>query len=168
VPELVQLGRHGQPGGPGADHGDGAVRPGVGRIGGDPALLEAARDDRQLDLLDRDGVVVDVEHAGRLARRRADQPGELGEVVRRVELRERVAPVVAVDEVVPVRDQVSERTALVAERNPAVHAARALVAQRAVVRQREVLPVVVDPLGGIALLEADPLEAEERAQLAHA
>ena len=58
-------------------------------------INEPARDDRQLDLLDRDGVVVDVEHAGRLARRRADQPGELGEVVGGVELRERVAPVVA-------------------------------------------------------------------------
>ena len=167
VPQLVQLVRHGQAGGPRADHGDSAVRAEVGRIGRDPALVEAARDDRQLDLLDRDRVVVDVEHAGRLAGRRADQPGELGEVVRGVELRERVAPVVAVDEVVPVGNQVPERAALVAERHAAVHAARALVAQRPVVRQREVLPVVVDPLGGIALVEAHPLEAEEGAQLAH-
>ena len=167
VAELVELGRHGEPGGTGADHGDRAVGAGLGRLGGDPALLEAARDDRQLDLLDRDGVVVDVEHAGRLARRRADQAGELGEVVGGVQLRERVAPAVAVDEVVPVRDQVAERAALVAERHAAVHAARALVAQGAVVRQREVLPVVVHPLLGIALVEADPLEAEEGAQLAH-
>ena len=38
-------------------------------------------------------------------------------------------PPIAVDEVVPVGDQVAERTALVAERDAAVHAARALLAQ---------------------------------------
>ena len=167
VPELVQLGGHPEAGGSGADHGDGAIGADVGRVRRYPALLETARDYCELDLLDRDRVVVDVEHAGRLTRRRADQPGELGEVVGRVELRERVAPVVPVDEVVPVRDQVAERAALVAERDSAVHAAGALVAQGAVVRQGEVLAVVADPLGGIALVEAHPLEAEEGAQLAH-
>jgi hypothetical protein len=72
-----------------------------------------------------------------------------------------------VDEVVPVRDQVAKRAALVAERDAAVHAARALVAQRAIVRQGEVLPIVAHSLRGIALVEAHPLEAEESAQLAH-
>jgi hypothetical protein len=84
-----------------------------------------------------------------------------------VQLRERVLPTVAVDEVVPVRDQVAERAALVAERHAAVHAARTLVAQRAVVGQREVLPVVAHPLLGVTLVEADPLESEEGAQLTH-
>jgi len=93
-----------------------------------PALVEPARDDRQLDLLDRDGVVVDVEHAGGLARRGADQPSELRKVVGGVELDEGVAPLIAVDEVVPVRDQVAERAALMAERHAAVHAACTLVA----------------------------------------
>ena len=167
VPELVQLGCHPESGRPGADDGDGPIGADVGRVRSYPALLEAARDDRELDLLDRDRIVVDVEDAGRLTRRRADQPGELREVVGRVELGERVAPVVAVDEVVPVRDQVAERAALVAERHAAVHAAGALVAQRAVVRQGEVLPVVAHALRGIALVEAHPLEAEEGAQLAH-
>jgi hypothetical protein len=167
VPELVELRRHREPGGPGADHRDRAVAAELGRLGGDPALLEAASDDGQLDLLDRDGVVVDVEHAGRLARRGADQPGEFGEVIGGVQLGERVAPAVAVDEVVPVRDQVPERAALVAERHAAVHAARALVAQRAVVRQREVLPVVAHALARVAFLEADPLEPEEAAWVSH-
>ena len=40
-----------------------------------------------------------------------------------------VAPVVAVDEVVPVRDEVAERAAVVAERDAAVHAAAACVAE---------------------------------------
>ena len=73
----------------------------------------------------------------------------------------------AVDEVVPVRDQVAERAALVAERHAAVHAARALVAQRLG------RPAARSTAGSrararrVALLEADPLEAEEGAQLAH-
>ena len=107
VAVAVQLGGHGQPGRAGADHADGVPAALGRRARHDPALLEAARDDRQLDLLDRHGVVVDVEHAGRLAGRRADQPGELGEVVGGVQVRERLLPVAAVDEVVPVRDLVA-------------------------------------------------------------
>jgi hypothetical protein len=165
--EPVELVRHRQPRRAGADHGDAAVAAQLGRIGRYPALLEAARDDRELDLLDRDRVVVDVEDAGRLAGRRADQAGELGEVVGGVQLDERVAPLIAVDEVVPVWDQVAERAALVAEGHAAVHAARALIAQHALVGQAEVLPVVVHALVWVALLEADPLEAKEAAELSH-
>ena len=40
------------------------------------------------------------------------------------------APLVAVDQVVPVRDHVVDRTAVVAERNAAIHAARGLAVQR--------------------------------------
>jgi hypothetical protein len=107
VAVAVELGCHRQAGRSGADHADGVPAARVGRVGDDPALVEAARDDRQLDLLDRHRVVVDVEHAGRLARGRADQPGELGEVVRRVQVGERLLPAIAVDEVVPVGDLVS-------------------------------------------------------------
>ena len=64
-----------------------------------------------------------------LARRRAQAAGELGEVVRRVQLADRVLPAVAVDEVVPVGDQVAQRAAVVAERHAALHAARALRGQ---------------------------------------
>ena len=98
-----------------------------GGCGHDPALVPRAVDDRVLDLLDRDRVaLVDLEHARGLARRRAQAAGELGEVVRRVQLADRVVPAVAVDEVVPVGDQVAERAAVVAERHAALHAARAL------------------------------------------
>ena len=53
--------------------------------GGDPALVPGAVDDLDLDLLDRDRVLVDAEHARGLARRRAQPPGELREVVRGVQ-----------------------------------------------------------------------------------
>ncbi len=56
--------------------------------------------------------------------------GELGEVVRRVQPLDRLAPVFAVHEVVPVGDEVAERAAVVAERDAAVHAATGLVLQR--------------------------------------
>ena len=98
----------------------------VGMLGRDPALVPRPVDDLDLDLLDRDRVGVDAEHARRLARRRAQPAGELGEVVGGVQPVDGVAPVVAVDEVVPVGDQVAERAAVVAERDAAVHAAPGL------------------------------------------
>ena len=61
-----------------------------------------------------------------LARRRAQPAGELREVVGRVEPVHRAVPVVAPDEVVPLRDDVAQRAALVAERDAAVHAAPGL------------------------------------------
>src|SRR6516165_9558688 len=62
------------------------------------------------------------EHAGALARRRAQPPGELGEVVGGVQPPGRLGPVLAPDQVVPLRDEVTQRAALVAERDAAVHA----------------------------------------------
>src|SRR5207247_8311320 len=113
---------------PGASSCDRASGSRRRRLGDDPALLPRTIDDRQLDLLDRDCVaLLDLEHARRLARSGAETAGELREVVRAVQLVDRLAEPVAVDEVVPVRDQVSERAAVVAERNAALHAAGALV-----------------------------------------
>ena len=70
-------------------------------------------------LIDR--ILVDAEHARRLARRWAETAGELG-VVRGVQSLDGVAPTVAVDEIVPVGDEVAQRAAVVAERDAAVHA----------------------------------------------
>ncbi len=138
------------------------------RLRRDPALLPGAVDDRVLDLLDRDRVALaDLEHARRLARRRAQAAGELGEVVGRVQLRDRVREAVAVDEVVPVGDQVAERAAVVAERHAAVHAARALLAQLRDRAREQELAVVVDALGRVALGDAVPLDLQEAAELAH-
>ncbi len=116
----------GQAGGTRADHRDPLAGPHLGRQRGDPALRPGPVDDLDLDLLDRDRVLVDAEHAGRLARRGAEPPGELGEVVGGVEAVDGLAPVVPVDEVVPVGDEVAERAAVVAERDAAVHAAARL------------------------------------------
>ena len=125
-----ELLRAGEPGRARTDDCDAAPGPAGRRLRGDPTLVPAAVDDRELHLLDRDGVpLVDLEHARRLARRRTEPAGELREVVRAVQLLERLLPAVAVDEVVPVGDQVPERAAVMAERDTALHAAGRLLAR---------------------------------------
>src|SRR5918994_1727969 len=93
------------------------------RLRPDVARAPGAVDDRDLDVLDGHRVLVDAEDARRLARCRAQPAGELGEVVGGVEPVHRAVPVVAPDQVVPLRDDVAQRAALVAERDAAVHAA---------------------------------------------
>src|SRR4029453_8867117 len=109
VAGAVQLLRRRHARGAGADHRDLAAAAPGGRLGSDPALGEAALGDRLLDELDRDRVVVDAEHARRLARRGTDAAGELGEVVGAVQALERLAPLAAVHEIVPVGNDVPER-----------------------------------------------------------
>jgi hypothetical protein len=124
-------------------------------------------DDGKLDGLDGDGVVVDPQHAGALAWSGAKRAGELGEVVGGVEPDDGLLPFVPVDEVVPVGNEVAERTALMAEGNAAVHAPRALLAELVGRPRQHDLPPVPQPLlhGAIGLLVA--LELEESGNLAH-
>src|SRR5262249_49510920 len=99
------------------------------RLRGDPAFLERAIDDRHLDGFDRDRIVVDAEHARALARGRAESAGEFRKVVGGVQPIDGRLPALPIDEIVPVRDQISQRAAAVAERDPAVHAASRLLTQ---------------------------------------
>src|SRR4051812_23183060 len=92
----------------------------------DPSFVPRPVDDLHLDLLDRDGIGVDAEDTRRFTWRRAQPPRELGKVVGRVQPIDRLTPVLAIDEVVPVGDQVAERTTVVAERDAAVHASAGL------------------------------------------
>src|SRR2546430_12927687 len=109
-----------EPRGPGADDRDPLSRAHCRWPRGDPALVEGALDDGQLDRLDRDWVVVDLEHARALARRGTETARPLGEVVRRVQAVDRVAPVVLVHEGGPVGGDVVQRAALVGGRDAAV------------------------------------------------
>src|SRR6185312_16973547 len=101
-------------------------------------LLPAAIDDRVLEQLDRDGGLRDAEHARALAGRGANTAGELREIIRLQQPLERLAPEAAIDQIVPLGNQVVNRaprcTAVeqlprLAERHAAVHAARGLVPQ---------------------------------------
>ena len=130
--------------------------------------VEGAVDDRVLDLFDRDRVALaDLEHARGLARRGAQTTGELGKVVRRVQLRDRVLETVVVDEVVPVGDQVPERAAVVTEGHAAVHAAGALLAQLLHRANEQELLVIVRALGRVPVGDPVALDLQEAAELAH-
>src|SRR6516164_6269522 len=89
----------------------------------DPAFPPAAVDNRAFDRLYGDRIVVNIERARRLARRRANASGELRKIVGRVQGFQRRPPLIAIDEVVPIRDQVVDRATFMAERNAAIHAA---------------------------------------------
>src|SRR4029079_17042569 len=95
----------------------------------DPSFRPRAVDDVLLDRLYRDGLVVNAEHARLFAGRGTDSAGELREIVGLVKLIDRVAPAVFVNQIVPLRNNVSQRAAVVAEWNSAIHAAGALLAQ---------------------------------------
>src|SRR5206468_11592988 len=108
----------------------------------DPSRRESVLDDAPLDGLDGDRIVVDAEDAGPLARGRAQRARELGEVVGGVQALDGLAPLVPIDEIVPVRDAVAERAALMTERDAAVHAAGALLLElRGGPREHDLLPV---------------------------
>ncbi len=167
VPRAVELLGHGEAGRPRAHDGDLLARAHGRHLGPDPAVLERVVDDRDLDGLDGDRVVVDAEHARALARRRAEASRELRKVVRRVQPLDGVAPAVLVDEVVPVGDQVAERAALVAEGNATVHAARALLAEILDREGKVDLPPVVHALGDGARRPLLALDLEKAGGLTH-
>ncbi len=165
-PAQLLGGRHAR--GAGADDRDRLAGLRLRRLGKHPALLPSTVDDRVLDLFDRDRVsLTDLEYARRLTRRRTQPAGELGEVVRGVQLLDRVLEAVAVDEVVPVGDQVAQRTTVVAERHTAVHAASALLAQLSKWPCEEELAVVVRALDGVPLRDAVTLDLKKGPELAH-
>ena len=124
-----QLLRGGETCGARAHDGDGLAGQAPRRLRLDPAVGERVVDRRDFDLLDRHRRLVDAEHARRLARRGAQAAGELREVVRRVQTLDRGAALAPPHQVVPLRNEVSERAALVAERDAAVHAAPGLTAE---------------------------------------
>ena len=92
-----------------------------------PALIEAAFNDGQLDVLNGHGIVVDAEHTTALARSRAQATGPLGEVVGGVQALESLVPAVLTNQVIPLRNDVAQRTGRVTKRHAAVHAAGRLL-----------------------------------------
>src|SRR5262245_2009217 len=141
-----------------------------------PAVLPGAVDDRAFDRLDGDGVLVDVERAGGLARRGADAAGELREIVGRVQVARGFFPVALIDEVVEVGDLVVDRAARRARRHragamaigdAAIHAARSLVARVLLAQGNDEFFVVLDALGDRRVLAFVPTDLEETSDLAH-
>ena len=123
----AQLLRGGEARRPAAHNSHFPMRQRLRRLRRDPAFRPAAHRNRLLDPLDRHRVLIDAQNAGRFAGRRAKFAGEFREIVRGVQFRQRLFPPVAVDQIVPVRDDVAERAALMTERDAAVHAPRRLL-----------------------------------------
>ncbi len=117
-----------------------------GRLGHNPAFVKTTIGDRHFDLLNRHWIFVDPQHAGGFARRRANPASELGKIVRGVQPPKRLAPVVAVHQVVPIGNDVSQRATGVAEWHAAIHAPGALLLQFILRQDGEELPVVLHAL----------------------
>jgi hypothetical protein len=94
-----------------------------------PALVPRTLDDLVFDALNGNRILIDTEDARPLARSGTQSTGELREVIRGMKPFDCRGPVAAVDEVVPLRDEVSEWAALVAEGNATVHAASSLLSR---------------------------------------
>ena len=92
-----------------------------------PALIEAAFNDGQLDVLNGHGIVVDAEHTTALARSRAQATGPLGEVVGGVQALESLVPAVLTNQVIPLRNDVAQRAGRVTKRHATVHTAGRLL-----------------------------------------
>jgi hypothetical protein len=119
------------------------------------------------DRLDPDGIVIDVERARLFAGRRAYPPSELREIVGRMQHVERLAPLVPVHEIVPVRDDVVDRTSGLAERDAAIHAAGALQRSIRVGQRKDELAIVVHPRRRGLHRLLDALQFEKAGDLAH-
>ena len=167
VPGPRELLRAGETGRPGADHRDALAGLRGRRQRHDPALVPATVDDEVLDRLDADRIVVDVERARGLAGRGTDAAREFRKIVRRVQHVERGAPLLPVDEIVPVGDDVVDRTAALAERDAAVHAARALRRRRLVGERQHELAIILHALLRRQRDLLDARELHEAGDLAH-
>jgi hypothetical protein len=168
VPGARQLLGAGEPRRSRADHRDALTGAMQRRTRHDPPLTPAAVGDRALDRFDRHRLLDEVEGACRFARGGADPAGELGKVVRRVEVGQRLAPVRLVHEVVPVGDHVVHRAAVVAVRNAAVHAPRGLALDRAVVMGDDELAPVLEAFLDGRVTAVLPLDFKKSCFLAHA
>src|SRR6202041_3587427 len=100
-----------------ANDGDLLARTLARRLRLNPAFRETTIDDLLFYKLDRYGIVIDPEYTRRLARGRTDPSRELGKIVGRMKLPQRLVPAAPPHQIVPVGDQVIDRTAGMAKRN---------------------------------------------------
>src|SRR5262249_19213119 len=151
----------------GTDHGDALAGLARGRQRRDPALGPGVVDDIFFEQFDGDRIVVDVEDTGLFARRRAYAAGELREIVGRMQALDGFLPAPAIHQVVPVRDDVAERTALVAERDAAIHASRPLRAKLVLGQLEIILAPILQALGDRTPRRRLALDLHESGYFAH-
>ncbi len=167
VARARQLLRASQPRGAGAHNGDVLACLLLGQLRGDPAFFPAAIHDLAFDGFDRHRLFDDVERAGSLARGRAHAAGEFRKIVGGMQRVEGASPLVAVDEVVPVRDHIVDRATRVAERNTAIHATRGLLAQFAIGQRRHEFAKVLAPRLGLFIAAIVPFDLQKARGFSH-
>ena len=151
----------------GTDYGNGLAGLHRGRLRQHPALCPTAVNDGVLDGLDAHRLAIHIQRAGGLARRRADAPGELGEVVGAVQGIEGGLPVAAVHQVIEVGNDVVDRTTVVAERRAAVHAARGLPGSLRIVQTDDKFFEVFQALANGLVALFDALVFHEASDFSH-
>ena len=100
-----------------------------------PPFTEGMINDLNFDLLNCYGVLVHTKNTCRFARSWAQTASEFWKVIRCVQALDCLLPMTAIHEVVPVRNQVAQWTAVIAERNTAVHATPCLMVQLASIKR---------------------------------
>src|SRR4029077_13289970 len=98
----------------------------------------------------------------------ADAAGEFRKIVGRVQCHQRLAPLVAIDQIVPVRDQIVDRAALMTERDAAIHAARRLGTQYWLRKGFDKLLPVLLARRRLVIAAIGALDLEKPGRLAHA
>ena len=150
-----------------SDHSHPLARPHCRRLRNRPPFFEGAVCDRHFDLLDGHRILVDPQHTRRLAGSRAHTSRKLRKVVGRVQTHARFVPLLAIHEIVEVRNDVAKRATGVAEGNATVHTASPLLLDLLFREDREELVVVLQPLLDWCVAGNLPLILHEAAWLAH-
>src|SRR5579863_8490815 len=111
-----------------------------------PSFRKATFHNILFDFLDRYGRLVDTEHARRLAWSRTDATRELRKIISRMQLTQRFFPAPAINQIIPVGDEIVNGTSGLTEWNAAIHAARSLLAQFLLRKIQIDLKPIVDAL----------------------
>ncbi len=147
VPGPGELLGGGQPGGPGADHGDplAGARPRGGCGATQPSAQARSMISTSTCLIVTGSALMPSTQAASHGAGQS-RPVNSGKLLVACSRSDGLAPVVPVDQVVPLRDQVAQRAAVVAERDAAVHAPAGLPLQLGLAGNRLVdLAPVAEP-----------------------
>src|SRR5579859_2149815 len=124
-------------------------------------------DDGLFDHLDRYRGLVDPKHASSFAGGGTNAAGELRKVIGRVQDADRRTPAIAINEIVPIGNDVVQRAAGVAERHPAIHAASTLGADLVFAEVLIDLEPIVDPFGYRTALRRFPRVLDKAGHFTH-
>ena len=151
-----------------ADHGDALAGFALGRLRCNPTHLPTLVDNRVLDRLDTDRVVVDVERAGCFTRGRTNAPGEFRKIIGGMQCVQCFPPILPIHQIVEIRNDVVDRTTGLTKRDAAIHAARTLRFRFVVVQMKNELLIIFQAFRGRERRFAQSLIFQKSGWLAHA